>query len=124
MGATPVDTLVYPYGDYNDAVIAEAKNAGFIGARSVDRGYNTKTTDKYALKIQQVGSSTTPGEIKAWIDTALTQKTWLILMYHQVDTSGLDLAQTPSDFQTTVDYLLAKNAWVVTLKKGITLMNP
>jgi peptidoglycan/xylan/chitin deacetylase (PgdA/CDA1 family) len=122
MGATPVTSLIYPYGDYNDAVEAYAQSVGYLGARSVDRGYNDKTTDKFALKIQQVDINTTVDQIKAWIDTATANKTWLILMFHQVDTAGAELSMTPTNFQQVVDYLKTQNISVVTMQQGLSQM--
>jgi peptidoglycan/xylan/chitin deacetylase (PgdA/CDA1 family) len=124
MGISNVDTLIYPYGDYSDAVEEQVKNSGYIGARSVDRGYNIKSTDRYALKIQQVDASSTPAQIQTWVDQALADKTWLILMYHQLDNSDAPLGESPADFQATVNYLLSKSAFVVTMRQGLSLMNP
>ena len=123
MGAHPVSTLVYPYGDYNTNIIQAVKNAGYIGARSVDRGFNTKATEKYALAIQQVDIGTTVDQIRAWIDVALKNKTWLILMYHQIDSLGAELSATPTDLQAVVNYLQEKNADVITLSEGINQMS-
>lgn len=84
-GFVPSDAFVYPYGDYNDAVVQHAKDAGFLGARSVDQGYNTKATNKYGLMIQEVSSGTTAATWKSWADKAMSDHTWLILMFHQID---------------------------------------
>ncbi len=123
-GVSPVNVLVYPYGDYNAAVEQTTRSAGYIGARSVDRGYNTKITDKYALKVQQVDLNTTVAQIQTWIDTAKQNNTWLILMFHQVDTTGEELSITPANFQLVVNYLKANATPVVTMNQGINLMAP
>jgi peptidoglycan/xylan/chitin deacetylase (PgdA/CDA1 family) len=123
MGVTTVDTLVYPYGDYNQAVQSATFDAGYIGARSVDRGFNTRSTDKYALKIQQVGATTTVAEIKGWIDQAVSGKSWLILMFHQVDTFGRELSITPANLSAIAAYLNAAAVPVVTMHEGIMQMN-
>jgi|GEM_PF-5300297 len=94
-GFTPVDTFAYPYGSYNAQVEAAVKSAGFVAARSVDQGFNFKTTDPYALKMQHVTNTTTAADIEAWIDQALSDKTWLILMFHEV--------RSPAD-DATVNY--------------------
>jgi peptidoglycan/xylan/chitin deacetylase (PgdA/CDA1 family) len=124
MGVTNVKTFIYPYGDYSPAVEAAAQSAGYIGARSVDRGFNDKATDKFALKTQQMGTTVTFAEAKAWIDTAYDNKTWLTMMFHQIDNSGLSLAMTPALFQQIVDYVASKGIPVVTLEQGISQMNP
>ncbi len=124
MGVTAVDTLAYPFGDYNTETQTVTANSGMIGARSVLRGYNTKTTDKYALKIQQLNNTTTIGEVQGWINQAALDKTWLILMFHQIDPSATDsLSVTPSFLQQVVNYTDTANVDVVTVKQGILQMD-
>jgi peptidoglycan/xylan/chitin deacetylase (PgdA/CDA1 family) len=124
IGVSPANTFVYPYGDYDDPAIAQLKSTGFIGARSVDRGYNTKSTDKFKLKIQQVDVNTTAAQVKAWVDNAVSTNTWLILMFHQVDSGGGNLSTSPATFQEMIDYLKAQNTSVVTMSQGVAQMNP
>ncbi|EKE28394.1 MAG: fibronectin type III protein, partial [uncultured bacterium (gcode 4)] len=123
VGITPADTFVYPYGDYNASIIQATKDAGYIGARSVDEGYNNAITDKYSLKIQQVNNTTTPEQWESWTQTAMANHTWLILMFHQIDNQNDLYGAKPEDLQTYVDYL--KQNWipVVTMKEWLSLMN-
>ena len=124
IGVNTVNTFVYPYGDYNANVIQSVKDSGYTGARSVDRGYNDRAADKYTLKIQQVDVTTTPAQIQTWIDKAITDKTWLILMYHQIDTNGTELSNTPANFQSALNYITTHAVTPVTLRQGVSLMNP
>jgi glucose/arabinose dehydrogenase/peptidoglycan/xylan/chitin deacetylase (PgdA/CDA1 family) len=124
MGLTPANTFVYPYGDYNEIVQNKAVEAGYITARSVDRGFNTKATDKFALKIQQINVTTTVAEVKAWMDTAIETKTWLILMFHQTDEEGASLSITPAHLEEITTYITTENMPVVTMAEGVALMNP
>jgi glucose/arabinose dehydrogenase/peptidoglycan/xylan/chitin deacetylase (PgdA/CDA1 family) len=124
MGVSPVDTIIYPFGDHNDLVKQTSQSAGYIGARSVLRGYNDKITDKFALKIQQINATTTVSEIQSWIDVARQTKTWLILMFHQIDLSGSSLSATPATLQAVVNYINSISMPQITLTEGIQLMNP
>lgn len=124
LGVKSVQSFVYPYGDYNSGVELAAKNAGYIGARSVERGYNIKTTDRYALKIQQVGVNDTPAQIESYIDTAVADRAWLILMYHQIGYGGEEYGATPETLQANANYLAAHNVPVVTMAEGLGMMNP
>lgn len=125
MGANNVNAFAYPYGDYNPTVQTLTENAGYTSGRSVDRGYNTKATDKYALKIQQVGRTTTLADIQGWVAQAIVDKTWLILMYHQVDEDlTADLGVTAAFLQQTVNYVSGTSIDVVTVAEGVALMNP
>ena len=83
-GFTPVDSFAYPYGSYNTQVEQLVHGAGFLGARSVDQGYNLESTDRYALKMQHVTNTTTAAQIEGWVQQAIADKTWLILMFHDV----------------------------------------
>jgi peptidoglycan/xylan/chitin deacetylase (PgdA/CDA1 family) len=122
IGVTAPEILVYPYGDYNAAVEQTAQTAGFIGARSVDRGFNLKNTDKYALKVQQIDMATPLSQLEAWVDQAKQDKTWLIFMFHQVDTGGEQLSISPFDLQTLVNYIKASGVTVPTIREGVQQM--
>jgi len=113
-GFTPVDSYAYPYGAYNADIKARMVAAGFLGARTVDDGYNFTNADKYALKIKHVTNTTTLVDVQNWIETAHTQKSWLILMFHEVRTATSSCVGTdPTECSTTtllqgiVDYVTA-----------------
>jgi peptidoglycan/xylan/chitin deacetylase (PgdA/CDA1 family) len=123
LGLGSPDNFAYPYGDYNASIKQAVHDAGFGGARGVDRGFNLKNTDRYALKIQQIDATTQLSQIRSWIDTATSTKTWLILMFHQVDESGAAYSVTPATLQGMVDYLSGNNVPVVTVSQGLTAMD-
>jgi peptidoglycan/xylan/chitin deacetylase (PgdA/CDA1 family) len=125
MGVTSIDTMAYPYGDYNTSIETMARNAGFLAARSVDRGFNLKNTNKYELKIQQMDRTTTMADVQNWVAQAVANKTWLILMFHQEDNNPAhDLGVTPAFLQQIVDYVKTANVDVVTVGQGVSRMNP
>ena len=115
-------TFAYPFGDYNDVVIQAVKSAGFVGARSVRSGFNTKNSDPYALNDQHVEASTTINQIKSWIDQAKSSKTWLILELHDIDHSGVQYSTTPEILQQIVNYIKQVNISVVSNAQGLALM--
>jgi peptidoglycan/xylan/chitin deacetylase (PgdA/CDA1 family) len=124
-GVNSVTTLDYPYGEYNPAVVNIVKNSGFTGARTVDDGFNIKTDDPYLLKAEAVTeASTTIDQIKGWIDSAKADKTWLILVFHQIDHSGDEYSATPELLQQIVDYLVQQNVPVKTNAEGISELTP
>lgn len=123
LGALPMTTMAYPYGRYNATVQTAAQDAGFVIGRSVDRGFNVTSTDKFALKIQQVDRTTTLTELQGWVQQAVADKTWLILMYHQVDDDPTTIfGSSPALLQQLVDYLNAQAVNVVTVQEGAALM--
>jgi glucose/arabinose dehydrogenase/peptidoglycan/xylan/chitin deacetylase (PgdA/CDA1 family) len=125
MGLSGINTFVYPYGDYDSTVRQAVVNAGYVGARTVDRGLNYKDTDKFSLKIQQVDRTTNMAQFQSWVDEARNNNAWLILMFHQVDNNpSATLGVTPSLFQEMVDALETQQVTVVTMEQGLGLMNP
>ncbi len=122
IGAKPVNYFAYPYGSYNSAVKQLVKDAGFLGARSSDGGYNLKTQDPFILRRQPMVNSTTFATVKQSIDKARADHTWVILLFHQVDQSGDTYAVTPELFQQIVDYLKEIGETPITLKQGLELM--
>jgi peptidoglycan/xylan/chitin deacetylase (PgdA/CDA1 family) len=52
-----VSFLAYPYGRYNDQVIAMANEAGYLGAVTVVHGENPFFTDPFKIKRHQVMNS-------------------------------------------------------------------
>jgi peptidoglycan/xylan/chitin deacetylase (PgdA/CDA1 family) len=134
-----IDTFAYPYGSYDSNVEASVLAAGFIGARSVDQGYNTSATDKFALKQQHITNTTTFAEAKGWIDYAIANKVWLIMMFHDVwptigqcvDRAAPDVADPDctdtSTLQQIATYLKTQETavpgTVVTVHEGLGLMS-
>lgn len=127
MGVTTQDAFAYPFGEYNAQARQAVIDAGYTSGRSVDLGFNTINTDKYLLKTQHVELNTTVAQVKAWIDQANAEGTWLILMFHQIDPNaqaiGAIYGTTPTVLQGIVDYLLQTQSNVVTVSQGLALLN-
>jgi peptidoglycan/xylan/chitin deacetylase (PgdA/CDA1 family) len=113
-------TLAYPYGSYNTAVEQIVANDGFIGARTVNDGTNTKATDPYALVHHEVDRTTTLADVQGWINTAVQTKTWLILTFHLIDNSSDQYGTTPQLFQQIVNLVKSSNLTPVTVSNGLS----
>ncbi len=97
-GVKPVN-FSSPYGAYNSDVIASAKKY-YRSHRSVDVGYNSKDNfDIWNIKAQSILSTTTTAELMTWVNRAKADKTWLVLVYHNVNpnTTQGGLYNTPPD---------------------------
>lgn len=113
-GIADVVTFAYPYGNF-DADVEKMVAASYSGARSVDRGFNTTLTDRYALKTQLVQNTTSVSEIEDWIDYAMANNLWLILTFHRVENTLADCTDKSGQaeldctdiatFQKIVDHL-------------------
>jgi peptidoglycan/xylan/chitin deacetylase (PgdA/CDA1 family) len=73
-----------PYGDYNNAVLAQiakvyASHRGFADQNNNDWPYND-----YLLNNFHVEGTTTVAQVKAKIDTAIASKQWLVLTFHDI----------------------------------------
>jgi len=119
MGSAPVNNFAYPFGSYNSAVKQLTKNAGFLAARTIDQGYNTKASDPYGLAVQNLDDRTRLSTVQSWIDTAVKNKVWLILVFHQIEADRSkdndSYAETPALLRGIVNYLVAKRACVLTV---------
>ena len=118
LGITP-KTFVYPYGSYTEAVKQIVVQEEFVGARSVTGGLNASGADPYALKHREVNLTTTIADVQGWIAEAQRTKTWLILTFHQVDTSGDPYSATPETFRQIVNLVAASGLTPVTMADGL-----
>jgi peptidoglycan/xylan/chitin deacetylase (PgdA/CDA1 family) len=113
----PVTDFAYPYGAYNGNTITIGQKY-YASQRSVNSGYNTKDSlDVTQLQIKEVESNVTQAQVQGWIDSAIAQHVWLILLYHEVATTPVapdDALYTtqPADFTAEMNYL--KNSGVAT----------
>lgn len=133
-GLVPVDTFAYPYGSYNTTAENDLQQDGFISGRSVDRGYNLMDSNRYTLEIQYVNASTTTDAdfqnvVKPWIDYAVANKVWLVLLFHQIEPSSTIAqtadpdATTPEMLQDVVTYLKQNSVKVVTVHDAVCMMD-
>jgi peptidoglycan/xylan/chitin deacetylase (PgdA/CDA1 family) len=123
IGVAGITSLAYPYGDYNTTVQNLTQSAGYSNARSTDIGFNYPNTNKYALKIQQVDRNTTLSDIQNWVQTAKQDKTWLILMFHQIDdVSAHSLGVTSELLEDIAEYVASDGINTVTVGEGVGLM--
>lgn len=119
LGITEVNSFSYPFGEYTDATVQLVKDTGFTNAVSVTNGYNTESVDKFLIKRKSVVVTTKVADIKTMIDTALKNKTWLILELHEINNSGNTYSMTQNNFDQVVDYAVAKGIRAVTVSEGV-----
>ncbi|MES2622955.1 MAG: polysaccharide deacetylase family protein [Patescibacteria group bacterium] len=118
-------TFVYPYGNYSENIVEEVKKVGYTSARSTEFGFNTPKTNPYILKCQPVYRWVPFFIIKYWIDKAEKKNLWLILMFHQIDTTRGFYGTTPNTFEKIVTYITKKKIQTVTMSDGINkIMKP
>ena len=80
------DHLAYPYGYASADVIGLARRT-FASGRTVERGLGLETwppADAYRLRALSVRADDTPAALRAAIDRAANERSWLLLVFHQV----------------------------------------
>jgi hypothetical protein len=122
IGVAPTD-FAYPFGAYNSATLSLGAGV-FQTQRTVVSGFNTKDTINFQqLKIEEVDSNISTAQVQAWINAAIAQKTWLILVYHEIATTPADPTDAlytipPTDFAAQMAYLKASGAAVETTQQA------
>lgn len=127
IAGTPVTDFATPYGAYSADVIAAIKAAGYTSHRSTDVGYNSLDSfDPYNIKVQNVTDLTTVDQVKAWIDEAIANKTWLVIVYHEVGTTVADptYAVSPANLEQQLAYLKETGVSVVTVSQALAEIAP
>ncbi len=118
------DTFVYPNADMSTAVENAVKDAGYTAARSGDFGLESTLADKYNISSVHPDAYSTLPVVKQDIDQAIADKRWLVLVFHDmVSSGGTSNAVTPAFFQGVVDYLTQKGITPVTLSQGASQLH-
>jgi len=105
-------------------VVQAVQDAGFSAAVDSTPGSNLTTDSKLTLRRLSVTNTTTFGQVQSAIDAAIAQRTYLILLFHNVDHSGTTYSTTPELFQQIVGYLQTNNVSVVTASTALQMMQP
>lgn len=124
LGVGPVESFAYPFGALSATLVDLVRAAGYSSARGTGNGMNLRTADPHLLRRQAVKDSVATGTITAWIDEALDGRTWLVLVFHEVNASGHSEATRPEKLEAIVAYLAAKGARVVTVTEGRAFLAP
>jgi peptidoglycan/xylan/chitin deacetylase (PgdA/CDA1 family) len=122
-GASVATDFASPYGDYNATVVAAIRQY-YVSHRSTDVGFNSKDNfNVYNIVVQNVMATTSNAQVEAWIDQAKAQRTWLVLVYHQVENqvaaADEDAVKT-ADLDIQLKYLKASGIAVKTQSAALS----
>ncbi len=113
-----------PYGTYSQPVNQQVERLYATG-RSTDTGYNTADDlNPYQLKVQNIEATTTPGQVRDWLETAKNNRLWLILVYHQIDNSPSEHARAPADFESDLKVIKSSGIKVMTVHDAFSKIKP
>lgn len=121
--------FVYPFGYYNDEVIATAKSAGTVLARTIVPNHESgEPGDMWQLNGRgtSLANGDTLTKIKGVVDKAIDAQAQLALFFHALKTPTTDDTDwTIADFQALIDYIVARKIKVITLDEWYNgLTNP
>lgn len=114
----PVETIAYPGGSYNAAVLNLASSCFFAGRVTVGGYVLYNRRSMMDLRCAFV-SSRTLVQTKAYCSALLTNPpAWLVLAFHRVTAGGGADIWTTADFQALVAYVDGLDVDVVTFAEG------
>jgi len=131
--ANVANNFATPYGEYDTNSLNEIQKY-YRSHRSTETGYNTKDNfNRYNIRVQNILDSTTPAQVQAWVDQAIKDKSWLVLVYHRVmptdPTAGAeDYNVTPANLATEAAYIKSKadagQVAALTVQKALDELEP
>jgi peptidoglycan/xylan/chitin deacetylase (PgdA/CDA1 family) len=125
----PVTDFAYPYGAYNASTIAAGEQY-YQSQRTVNGGLNTKDNfDTTQLKIYEVDSDISQAQVQGWVNAAIAQKSWLILVFHEIATTPVDPTDVlydtqPSDLSAELSYIKQSGVAVETVNQALNEIKP
>ncbi|HUS26077.1 MAG TPA: polysaccharide deacetylase family protein [Nevskiaceae bacterium] len=123
LGTSAAQNFATPYGEYNSTVISEIQKY-YRSHRSTDEGFNSKDNfDIYNIKVQNILDTTTPAQVAAWVAQAQNDKTWLVLVYHQVQddptVNAEDYSITPANLASELANIQQSGIAVKTVNQAL-----
>ena len=124
LGLSSVTNFVVPYGRYNATVLSGIRQH-YGSSRTVNAGRNFRDTVVYELRANDVHRAVPVATVRGWIDQAIAEKSWLILVFHEfVDgTPTRDTEYRTADFAGILDYVQSQGVPTVTLSQGVGMMD-
>ncbi len=112
-----------PYGDYSDKTLAGIAKYYSSHRGFADTGYNTWPYNNYLLRVQQVQYGVSVDTVKGYINQAIADHTWLILVFHEVrttpSTNPEDYQYATADLSAIAAYVKSQNVKVTNITNGL-----
>ncbi|MBU0708922.1 polysaccharide deacetylase family protein, partial [Patescibacteria group bacterium] len=110
-GIYPVNTFASPFGSYDNVTLAEiSKAVPYHRSFWELTSFNAVPYNSTVLVVKSVEEGVTPAQVNQWISEALNNKTWLILVFHDVLPEPQEsdpYVTTINDFTEIVDNIVA-----------------
>lgn len=112
-----------PYGDYNNSVLAQIAKLYASQRGFADIGYNSWPNSDYYIKEQQVQGGASVNTVEGYINSAIQNNQWLVLVLHNVLPKASNKADDYEFSTTNLDkiaaYIKSKNVPVVNVVNGL-----
>jgi peptidoglycan/xylan/chitin deacetylase (PgdA/CDA1 family) len=112
-----------PYGDYNPSVLSEVAKYYSSHRGFADTGYNSWPNSDYLVRVQQVQTGVTVAQVKAYVDAAILNKQWLVLVFHDIKTlpgtNPADYQYSNANLDQIAAYVKSKSVPVVNASNGL-----
>jgi len=123
-----VQNFIVPFSDWNE----ERRDMAVEYYNSVGDGYhngyfnNIPPDDPYWLARRPIYNTTTVEEVKSWIEQAISEDKWLILMFHYIGEPPQDSPWpagywSEENLKALVEWVSTQDILVVTQQEGIEL---
>ncbi len=115
-----------PFGAYNTSSVAEIRKT-YASHRSTDVGYNTKDSfNLNNIKVQNILNTTTAADVQRWVNQAVADKSWLVIVYHEVGTVNEDpmYSVTPANLVAQLNSIKQSGVTVKTLGQAVDEITP
>mgnify|MGYP000603159414 CR=1 FL=1 len=113
-----------PYGSASYQVIQVVKKY-FKSNRVTSSGANTKNTlDLFRIKALAVSASMPLDTVVRFLDEAVKNHTWAVLIYHQIDVSASQMSISHEEFESHLKEIQKRNLTVVSIQKALEEVVP
>ncbi|MEW6658583.1 MAG: polysaccharide deacetylase family protein [Thermodesulfobacteriota bacterium] len=111
-------TLVFPYNEF-DARVLDYTTRYYENSRG-GLGINGFACDRYGIVCREVSATTTPDEAIAWINAAISNRMWLVLMMHEVVTGPpAEYQYNAADLEKIVAYVATNHIPAQTMQQAL-----
>lgn len=119
-----VEDFVTPCGIENKALLNSVKER-YLAMRTAQGGMNElPVQNPYSLKVHAVINNTTIADVKKWITDANKNKSWLILVFHQIGDGSNPYEISPEFFNRIVSEVQKSEISVVIPSEALNVAIP
>ncbi len=117
------DVIAYPYGGFSARSLATVREY-FAAGRTILQSAGLETfppADPYRIRALSVLDRDTTEALRAAIDRAVREKSWLVLVFHQLsnETTDYDTFYSGIDFALIMSHLANADVDVLTLSEAV-----